>query len=119
MASVVSSLRWFVVACPRSHGTRVATAFRVPGRSVPDRGSGSIRYGRRVSLGLGTGAGSLGRRPKSYRITDEYEDDSFDRMNINGWELSHLGMKTDRIRTDITDIIFVFTFLVVFGFEYG
>ena len=30
-----------------------------------------------------------------------------------------VGMKTDRIRTDITDIIFVFTFLVGFGFEYG
>ena len=30
-----------------------------------------------------------------------------------------LGMKTDQIRMDITDIIFVFTFLVKFGFEYG
>jgi len=30
-----------------------------------------------------------------------------------------LGMKTDRIRTDITDIIFVFIFLVGFEFEYG
>jgi len=30
-----------------------------------------------------------------------------------------IGMKTDRIRTDITDIIFVFIFLVGFGFEYG
>jgi hypothetical protein len=29
------------------------------------------------------------------------------------------GMKTDRIRTDITDIIFVFVFLFEFGFEYG
>ena len=28
-------------------------------------------------------------------------------------------MKTDRIRTDIIDIIFVFIFLVEFGFEYG
>ena len=30
-----------------------------------------------------------------------------------------VGMKTDRIRTDITNIIFVFIFLVEFGFEYG
>jgi len=30
-----------------------------------------------------------------------------------------IWMKTDRIRTDITDIIFVFIFLVEFGFEYG
>ena len=30
-----------------------------------------------------------------------------------------VGMKTDRIRTDIIDIIFVFIFLVRFGFEYG
>jgi len=29
------------------------------------------------------------------------------------------GMKTDRIQTDITDIIFVFIFLSGFGFEYG
>jgi hypothetical protein len=29
------------------------------------------------------------------------------------------GMKTDRIRTDITDIIFVFIFISGFGFEYG
>jgi len=33
--------------------------------------------------------------------------------------VSCLQMKTDRIRTDITDIIFVFIFLVGFGFEYG
>jgi hypothetical protein len=30
-----------------------------------------------------------------------------------------LGMKTDRIRTDITDIVFVFIFMSGFGFEYG
>jgi len=30
-----------------------------------------------------------------------------------------VGMKTDRIRMDITDIIFVFIFLVGFGFKYG
>ena len=30
-----------------------------------------------------------------------------------------VGMKTDRIRTDITDITFVFIFLSRFGFEYG
>jgi hypothetical protein len=30
-----------------------------------------------------------------------------------------LGMKTDRIRTDITDIVFVFVFRSGFGFEYG
>jgi hypothetical protein len=29
------------------------------------------------------------------------------------------GMKTDRIRTDITAIIFVFIFMSGFGFEYG
>jgi hypothetical protein len=29
-----------------------------------------------------------------------------------------LGMKTDRIRTDITDIVFVFVFMSGFGFEY-
>jgi hypothetical protein len=29
-----------------------------------------------------------------------------------------LGMKTDRIRTDITDIVFVFIFMSGFGFEY-
>ena len=32
---------------------------------------------------------------------------------------ARVGMKTDRIRTDITDIIFVFIFLVGIGFEYG
>jgi hypothetical protein len=31
----------------------------------------------------------------------------------------YLGMKTDRIRTDITDIVFVFIFMSGFGFEYG
>ena len=31
----------------------------------------------------------------------------------------HIEMKTDRIRTDNIDIIFVFIFLVEFGFEYG
>jgi hypothetical protein len=30
-----------------------------------------------------------------------------------------VGMKTDWIQTDITDIISVFIFLVGFGFEYG
>ena len=30
-----------------------------------------------------------------------------------------VGMKTDRIRTDITNITFVFIFLSGFGFEYG
>ena len=30
-----------------------------------------------------------------------------------------VGMKTDRIQTDITDITFVFIFLFGFGFEYG
>ena len=30
-----------------------------------------------------------------------------------------VGMKTDRIRTDIIDIIFVFIFLIEFIFEYG
>jgi hypothetical protein len=30
-----------------------------------------------------------------------------------------LGMKTDRIRTDVTDIVFVFIFMSGFGFEYG
>jgi hypothetical protein len=28
-------------------------------------------------------------------------------------------MKTDRIRTDITHIVFVFIFMSGFGFEYG
>jgi hypothetical protein len=32
---------------------------------------------------------------------------------------SWVGMKTDRIRTDITDIVFVFIFMSGFGFEYG
>jgi hypothetical protein len=30
----------------------------------------------------------------------------------------NLGMKTDRIWTDITDIVFVFIFIFGFGFEY-
>jgi hypothetical protein len=30
-----------------------------------------------------------------------------------------VGMKTDRIRTNITDIVFVFIFMSGFGFEYG
>jgi hypothetical protein len=30
-----------------------------------------------------------------------------------------VGMKTDRIRTDITDIVFVFVFMSGFRFEYG
>jgi len=30
-----------------------------------------------------------------------------------------VGMKTDRIRTDIVDTIFVFIFLLGFGFEHG
>jgi hypothetical protein len=33
--------------------------------------------------------------------------------------VSYLGMKTDRIRTDMTDIVFVFIFMSGFGFEYG
>ena len=33
--------------------------------------------------------------------------------------LSHIGMKTDRIWTNITNIIFVFIFLFGLGFEYG
>jgi hypothetical protein len=33
--------------------------------------------------------------------------------------LSRARMKTDRIRTDITDIVFVFIFMFGFGFEYG
>jgi hypothetical protein len=33
--------------------------------------------------------------------------------------VSLAGMKTDRIRTDITDIVFVFIFMSGFGFEYG
>jgi hypothetical protein len=43
------------------------------------------------------------------------------RMGANTRELDVLdiGMKTDRIRTDITDIIFVFIFMFGFGFEYG
>ena len=31
----------------------------------------------------------------------------------------YIGMKTDRIRTDITHIIFVFIFLFGFGFGHG
>jgi hypothetical protein len=46
---------------------------------------------------------------------------------LAGWGLAsrgrrrqlQLGMKTDRIRTDITDIVFVFIFMSEFGFEYG
>ena len=34
-------------------------------------------------------------------------------------EMAWVGMKTDQIRTDITDITFVFIFLLGFGFEYG
>jgi hypothetical protein len=34
---------------------------------------------------------------------------------VGAWEV---GMKTDRIRTDITDIVFVFIFMFGFGFEY-
>jgi hypothetical protein len=34
-------------------------------------------------------------------------------------EVVGVGMKTDRIRTDITDIVFVFIFMSGFGFEYG
>jgi hypothetical protein len=37
----------------------------------------------------------------------------------NGAQASQLGMKTDRIRTDITDIVFVFIFMSGLGFEYG
>jgi hypothetical protein len=33
------------------------------------------------------------------------------------WEV-RVGMKTDRIQTDITDIVFVFVFMSGFGFEY-
>jgi hypothetical protein len=37
-----------------------------------------------------------------------------------GWAAgSRVGMKTDRIQTDITDIVFVFIFMSGFGFEYG
>ena len=38
-------------------------------------------------------------------------------QNVGG--AGPIGMKTDRIRTDITDITFVFIFLSRFGFEYG
>ena len=34
-------------------------------------------------------------------------------------KLLEVGMKTDRIRTDITHIIFVFIFLFGFGFGHG
>jgi len=43
----------------------------------------------------------------------------FFRSCVRSYLGSELGMKTDRIRTDITDIIFVFIFLVGVGFEYG
>ena len=37
-----------------------------------------------------------------------------------GWfPVTYDWMKTDRIRTDIIDITFVFIFLFEFGFEYG
>ena len=38
---------------------------------------------------------------------------------VQGDGNKQIRMKTDRIRTDITDIIFIFIFLVEFGFEYG
>jgi hypothetical protein len=31
----------------------------------------------------------------------------------------HIAMKTDEIRTNITDIVFIFIFMFGFGFEYG
>jgi hypothetical protein len=34
-------------------------------------------------------------------------------------EWPFVGMKTDRIRTDITDIVFVFIFMSGFRFKYG
>jgi len=40
-------------------------------------------------------------------------------LSISSLSPSSIGMKTDRIRTDIINIIFVFIFLVEFGFEYG
>jgi len=39
--------------------------------------------------------------------------------NLRSSSMSTLGIKMDRIRTDITDITFVFIFLSGFGFEYG
>jgi hypothetical protein len=40
-------------------------------------------------------------------------------LGCNAMHASWLGMKTDRIRMDITDIVFVFIFMSGFGFEYG
>jgi len=47
------------------------------------------------------------------------EDESFSSLECSCEQRRRVGMKTDRIRTDIIDIIFVFVFLVEFGFEYG
>jgi hypothetical protein len=38
---------------------------------------------------------------------------------LSGCARDGAGMKTDRIRTDMTDIVFIFIFISGFGFEYG
>jgi hypothetical protein len=55
----------------------------------------------------------------NYQITTKNATEAFRKIfqKLTAWILQ-AGMKTDRIRTDITDIIFVFIFLVGFGFEY-
>jgi len=40
-------------------------------------------------------------------------------QEVAAGDVVRTGMKTDRIWTDITNIIFVFIFLVGFRFEYG
>jgi hypothetical protein len=41
------------------------------------------------------------------------------RVDDSSSSMVHIGMKTDRIQTDITDIVFVFIFMSGFGFKYG
>jgi hypothetical protein len=54
--------------------------------------------------------------PRLFKI--RYVSTDLDRCTCCRLEL-RVGMKTDRIRTDITDIVFVFIFMSGFGFEYG
>jgi hypothetical protein len=44
---------------------------------------------------------------------------TFDGVFGSNFRMCWVQMKTDRIRTDITDIIFVFIFMSGFEFEYG
>ena len=77
---------------------------------------GRRRHGRRACCGRGGQAAA--RRHDAATGGGRHGTSRQQRRRGRGL-CPRLEMKTDRIRTDITDIIFLFIFLIGFGFEYG